>query len=702
MSRVCSFSLFLLTAVCVTASAQEFSKRTSPADLKRPARPPAEIKTQQKQVAVYFARGLGDKINALGNAEAKIRGAAQLADLLWKDDETYSRALFEASLALTEPGVEIEGVKSLPALRRGVIMRIAKHHPAWAKRLIDEMLEDAQNHNLKPSALNIDTALRLLEHDAGTATEFATRSLQGGIDPALVQFIKELRRGNRQSADQLFLQTLSYATQAPAADANQFALLGTYLFTSPQLIDSDDPTAVVLTRVGGFLMPDITADRPDAPRPLVRAYLEAAVNFLSRRHADPNQAQSSYALGYLLLPKAGRFAPELVAPLGTGMSALQASVPPELTQDAAYAYLHKRPSSLDERLRTAEDISDPESRDLAYLDIAHGAWQKHDFKTARAAAAKINKRETTERLSVLNDFGESAWLLKRGPQSLPEAERFANRLPPGVERSLLFLGIAQAALKSEDKAQAQEAVAVALKSARAVSDARRPFITLAAAGKLAAADPAAAPSTLAQAVKEFNALSAPAPLDWQQRVESGPLVHWFQLRVSGVDLSFEQAFGAATAAAPPEAAVAQAEGLRDEKLRAQAFVQLAAASLRSAKEGGGRADARVIRVGEDGIRKSASKVVMPAYPEEARKRQESGVAVIELQYNGKGDVTEVLILEAPARAIGQAVSDAAKQWKFNPSATADGVSVSIRGKLTFYFVIDKDGQARVENPKQFR
>jgi hypothetical protein len=37
-----------------------------------------------------------------------------------------------------------------------------------------------------------------------------------------------------------------------------------------------------------------------------------------------------------------------------------------------------------------------------------------------------------------------------------------------------------------------------------------------------------------------------------------------------------------------------------------------------------------------------------------------------------------------------------------PSKKEDGTPVSIRGKLTFYFEIDKDGKGVVKNPKQYR
>ncbi len=78
------------------------------------------------------------------------------------------------------------------------------------------------------------------------------------------------------------------------------------------------------------------------------------------------------------------------------------------------------------------------------------------------------------------------------------------------------------------------------------------------------------------------------------------------------------------------------------------------------------------------------------------------MAVVELQYDPKGDVVNTSVLEAPSRSIGESVIAALKQWKFVPSKKQDGTPISVRGKLTFYFEIDKDGNGRVQNPKQYR
>lgn len=145
---------------------------------------------------------------------------------------------------------------------------------------------------------------------------------------------------------------------------------------------------------------------------------------------------------------------------------------------------------------------------------------------------------------------------------------------------------------------------------------------------------------------------------------------------------------------------ARAEGFRDEQLRARAFIELAAANLGSLPKVR-QSEEIVVKVGEDGMRQSAAKTVMPVYPEEAVKKRLQGVGIIEAQYNGKGDVTDAIVVEAPTPSIGQAVVSAVKQWKFTPS-TLQGKPISVRGKLTFYFVIDESQKARVENPKRFQ
>src|SRR2546426_6486259 len=85
---------------------------------------------------------------------------------------------------------------------------------------------------------------------------------------------------------------------------------------------------------------------------------------------------------------------------------------------------------------------------------------------------------------------------------------------------------------------------------------------------------------------------------------------------------------------------------------------------------------RTIRVSEMGMRRAATKIVMPAFPETARKRGAKGVAVAELELNAEGVVVRFQILESPDPLIKVAVAEAVQKWKFQPQ-TLNGEPVNI-------------------------
>jgi protein TonB len=106
-----------------------------------------------------------------------------------------------------------------------------------------------------------------------------------------------------------------------------------------------------------------------------------------------------------------------------------------------------------------------------------------------------------------------------------------------------------------------------------------------------------------------------------------------------------------------------------------------------------------VTVHETYLRKRATKTVTPGFPEQAKKRGAKGVVVAQLNVNERGEVARVEVLEAPDPLIKEAVIKAIEQWRFNPP-TISGKPVRIRGKLTFYYVIER-GKGRVDNPRQF-
>jgi TonB family protein len=451
------------------------------------------------------------------------------------------------------------------------------------------------------------------------------------------------------------------------------------------------------------MVPNITAERPGVPKALVRAYLTIAADVLWRMTSDSEQRKYSYALCYMLLPKSRMLAPDLTAKLDAVMAALSPGVPTELTKDSAFRYVNAVRKTEEEKLAAAESRPDQEGRDIAYLEIALQAWRKGDFKTARIAQGRISDTEAAQRLAAIIDFGDGAWAIKQKEPDLAKAEAMANRLPEGVERSILLQAIAKIQSKGPNANLTEETLNKASKAARSISDGRRPFLLLTPAAQLAILKSPAVHSALAEAVKAVNSFeeSDLARLDWAQLVQVGPLKARFPLDVANIDFGFNKAFRA-VAFADPDAAMARADELRHETLRAQALVEVGRVFLEKLPPKESEQNELPIRVGEDGMRKSASKTVMPSYPEDAVKKRQQGVAVVELEYDPKGDVVSSFILEAPSKSIGDAVVSAVKQWKFVPSKKQDGTPVSVRGKLTFYFEIDKQGNGRVQNPKQYR
>jgi hypothetical protein len=366
----------------------------------------------------------------------------------------------------------------------------------------------------------------------------------------------------------------------PAVDGNTLLLLGTYVFTSPR-VDPTDPLVIAQVGVGRVMVPDISAERPGVPPELVRLYIAAAARILSRPVADAKQKQLYYVTGQLLLPKAHRFAPDLVSFISAAMQTMAADVPPALTQPSSYEHLSNyTPKSFEESLREAEKSPSDEARDLRYLTLVSDLWRRQEFTPARALAAKVSDKDARTGLEVVIEFGEAAGLLEK--QEVAAAEERANKLPLGVERSLLWLAIGGSASRSGESQRANEAINQTLKAAASVPDARRPFLMVAAAGQLVRYDATRATAILTEAVQEFNRQEskALAGVEWRRRVEVGKLWRNFPLSVKGAEVKFERTLPSLLTPGNTQPVISAVNQLTDEPLLARALVTIAATMLK--------------------------------------------------------------------------------------------------------------------------
>lgn len=107
-----------------------------------------------------------------------------------------------------------------------------------------------------------------------------------------------------------------------------------------------------------------------------------------------------------------------------------------------------------------------------------------------------------------------------------------------------------------------------------------------------------------------------------------------------------------------------------------------------------------VSVSESVLRRLAQKVVMPRYPAASKKRGSKGIAVVRVDVDEKGALSDLRIVEAPDPDIEAAVAEAVRQWRFEAAHGGGGEPMALRGKLSFYFTAER-GQFRVENPRQF-
>lgn len=584
----CLLAILIISLLSCSGFAQQQSSKGSGAVQEPVAASTSEsdLAVQQKKLAILRVAGFSEEFLALNNVLIKAQALARLADLLWKEDEPSARRLLSKALDLSAPqsGTTSAERQELGRARRAVLNIIARRDVAWAKRVIDADSTDRANEARADERMseNFNAAYDLLRTAPEKSIEFTERSLRDGLPEGIHSLLLLLRLKDEKAANALFLKALEQLLAQPTVSADTLLMLGTYIFTSPGFDPRDSsipPDMTKMVGVGRLLVYDITADRPNIPPALVRAYLETAAKIVARQiPADSRPA--FYAAARLLLPKTLKFAPDLTQPIAMAMQALAQDVPQELTVDASYANFEvAAPKELSETIKEIEKEKSEQRRNERYLILVADLWRRSDFAGARSLNAKISDPEAGSRLKTLIDFQEAAEKLGKR-KGLEEAQGIARKLPKGIEDALLWLGIARALARTRDLQRSTEAINEALEAAARVNDARRPYLLLSAAGQLAQLDPARARTTLAEAVRQINA-QAPAALaamSWEQRVDTGRMWRSFPLKVTGVELSFRETL-------PPlikldsEGIIEAVKGLTDERQRATALLAVAAGML---------------------------------------------------------------------------------------------------------------------------
>ncbi len=532
--RKTAWLIILFSSTCSVLAQQPLRQQAIGTNTKIKKAPIASnAAVQRRKDAVLLIKDFVSRAWGFRDLEAKANTIISLANTLWKDDEPFSRQLFlttydlvkniklenEGANASTSPKIELTASTVLN-LRSRVIAALSRHYPTLAKKLAAD--DELGSNN---STINYSTAMNLLANgNTDEAVRFAKDGLRSEVSNTTIMFLLQLRRKDKAKADDLFIQALNLLITKPFVDGMDLMKFGSYVFTAPHLDQTQrESGSMVMMIIGKTLVVNLTADRPDVPPLIVRAYLNAATTILTRQVSDPKEQELYYVAGHQLLPKLQHFAPELIPQFTSAMNALSGDVPPALTQEAAYATLGPPVSLNDDdyskMLDKIANIPDVQRRDETYFLVVSSAYQNNQFNRARKAAEKITDAgDDRAKLFDLIDFGEATQFIKTG-QTM-RGEEIVRKLEPSIERVLLWLEISREHLKKREVDSAAETLGGAIQDIRRLDGDERPFLFLAAATQYADFDHISAMQILNEAVKEFNVGTGKYP-KWQVPVRVG-------------------------------------------------------------------------------------------------------------------------------------------------------------------------------------
>lgn len=599
---LCSVSLFVLTFLPVVN--QGISSRSSNA---RPsqARSDTGKKSKALEPAVDDARfatllrveSFIDRVSKIADIEVRTKALVNLADLMWPENPAVGQSVF---LKTVESLNRVDGSAAkdktssnvteslLLSLKRLVISHLARHDKALAQRLIDEEIKtDAFKDNPSRSQqLYIDSANSMRDADMKAAIEFMEKSLQYGVSRRLLWFLNSIKQSNEDTANSLFSSALRIVAVNPIIDINDFLFLGSYIFKGPTTDVTQIGDAVFMAGVGGVAVANISGSpATTSPPELVRLYLDAAASVLGRSLTDQKQKALAYLAAFQLYRRALQSAPERMGAFAKIMTSLMPDLPPKLRDPSALAPFDRVNlgiQSVADEMQTIEQINEPEQKAAKILGVAHELFLKSDFPGARSVAEKNTDLKHKTALLRIIDFGETAKLIKDG--QFAEAEQRTEKISASIERSVLWLALAHAWARSENKARALEAVGYALADARRLQELRRVSVMLAGVGLLGQMDPLIGSQVLAEVVSVFNQeVPAAKPSPMVQVLEAGHTRMQFGLTVEGIDYSFF-AVSKLLDSYDRDEVISTIEKVRNEQALADGLLAVAAKMLKSSHE----------------------------------------------------------------------------------------------------------------------
>jgi hypothetical protein len=557
-----------------------------------------------RETALQRVQSLAERVMTFQDSEQKIRGLIFLADLVWTKgkDETYARQLFAKSndiltaAANTAPAAGTVSQSTdnpgqlAPARWRALqtlyLQVVARHDAELAKKSAKSF---ALNNGADfESASNLRIANDLfMNGNSALAAEFAENGLKGNLRGTsrlmqVITLLDGLRANDEQAANLLFLKSLKFLTDDQATEANDVLLLGNYLFTS-SLVPTQLPGAKLMvspTRVGTIsVIADVSVNRRGISAELVRPYLEVAAEVLARDATDIAEKQRRYAAAYLLLPKAQRFAPELVSRFSliaasTGQDLAKAT---DADRKAATRAADSGPLDLETVQRKVDEITDTTAKDEYRLQAVANFYVGGNLNFAETLAEQMYDLPARKTLLEVISYARAVEALGRGHSDV--AEQAAAKLDYSTLRILLRLQLATFYMKLDDRARASSSIETALSEANKKSDLRESILLLKGVETLAPIDKQRSLSAFREVVGLLNNSEVKnlegIPVNVTARVEVGKRTVSLPLLLRGMSIGSFYGTMKALLANDVEGTIATVLQLKNESLLRQAMVALA-------------------------------------------------------------------------------------------------------------------------------
>ncbi len=466
-----------------------------------------------------------DATKTFNNGVERITVLVRAADLLWAFQQKKARAAFSDAFDLAvhhfkekgdAPTSEGKILISTPDQRYTVIGAIAKHDAAWARKLTEQMLKEAQQEseeNLNRDVNNqrnggklLTMAAELLTIDEVAATNFARQSLRYPATYFLSEFLYRLAGVNQSSADQLYQEALAAYASAPMG---QMLYLSSYPFGNDREVG--EMAAYSVYKVPAGFVPNSKLQRMFI-QTILRRVRELGNNppnpVAGERLSEPQQM-------WLALTRLESRIQQTLPDLAGEVEAARGSLYPQLPQTSQQqvgklANPDKPPATtFDERVEAALKNPNVDERDQRLTAAIIGASKDESLDRVLSTVDKISDSSIRQPLLNWLFFERAQRAIK--DQQLDEARKLALRVEELDQRAWLYSRIADESLKRNvDQTQAREMLDEVVEAA-----AKAPNTTVTIRGLLGVAylytkiDMNRAIAVMAEAVKRINQMERP-------------------------------------------------------------------------------------------------------------------------------------------------------------------------------------------------